>query len=138
MTASTRFLGMAVLAWAGVRAVSLAGVAPGTGAAASSVPTHPVETPEPTLFAPLDPVISAPSPIRMRPGQGRPIPNMPIRPKIPIRNMPIPNMGPRRGPIRSRPMSSRSICRQSIIRRRRANRGRGPIARRGGPMSPTH
>jgi hypothetical protein len=60
MTASTRFLGFAVLAWAGVRAVSL-GVVPGSGAAASSLPAPPLpalsaSSLATTEFAPLDPV----------------------------------------------------------------------------------
>jgi hypothetical protein len=57
MTASTRFLGFAVLAWAGVRAVSL-GVVPGSGAAASSLPAPPDSSLATTEFAPLDPVTS--------------------------------------------------------------------------------
>ncbi len=60
MTASTRFLGFAVLAWAGVRAVSL-GVVPGSGAAASSLPAPalpPASSLATTEFAPLDPVTS--------------------------------------------------------------------------------
>jgi hypothetical protein len=64
MTASTRFLGFAVLAWAGVRAVSL-GLVPGSGAVASSLPTAALAAPTPgaiatTEFAPLDPVTAPP------------------------------------------------------------------------------
>ncbi len=60
MTASTRFLGFAVLAWAGVRAVSL-GLVPGSGAAASGLPAPAPPVPPQnalatTIFAPLDPV----------------------------------------------------------------------------------
>ncbi len=60
MTASTRFLGFAVLAWAGVRAVSL-GLVPGSGAVASSLPATALAATPPgaiatTEFAPLDPV----------------------------------------------------------------------------------
>jgi len=58
MTASTRFIGLAVLAWAGVRAVSL-GVVPGGGAIAGGLPASRAETPLPpvsmTEFAPLEP-----------------------------------------------------------------------------------
>ena len=60
MTASTRFLGFAVLAWAGVRAVSL-GLVPGSGAVASSLPAAALAATPPgaiatTEFAPLDSV----------------------------------------------------------------------------------
>ena len=64
MTASTRFLGFAVLAWAGVRAVSL-GLVPGSGAVAGSLPATALAAPPPgaivtTEFAPLDPVAPPP------------------------------------------------------------------------------
>jgi hypothetical protein len=94
MTASTRFLGMAVLAWAGVRAVSLAGFAPGTGAAASSVPAHPVETPAPTLFAPLDPVSSTPQPYPYEAGAGAPYPQYAYPPRNPYPQYAYPHYGP--------------------------------------------
>lgn len=64
MSHSIRFLGVAVLAWAGVRAASL-GLLPGTSALARELPPPPpvaADTPaaalpvEPTIFAPLEPV----------------------------------------------------------------------------------
>ncbi|MEO6247721.1 MAG: hypothetical protein ABIO85_03960 [Sphingomicrobium sp.] len=60
MTASTRFLGFAVLAWAGVRAVSL-GLVPGGGAMASLPARAPLPPVGMTEFAPLDPLGSEPS-----------------------------------------------------------------------------
>ncbi|MEO7787358.1 MAG: hypothetical protein ABIR77_05980 [Sphingomicrobium sp.] len=60
MTASTRFLGFAVLAWAGVRALSLGFNPTDGGAIASGLPAARAATPLPavgvTEFAPLDPV----------------------------------------------------------------------------------
>ncbi|MEO5640982.1 MAG: hypothetical protein ABIQ98_04350, partial [Sphingomicrobium sp.] len=55
MTASTRFLGFAILAWAGVRAASL-GLVPNGGAMASALPATPVPPVAATEFAPLDPL----------------------------------------------------------------------------------
>ena len=59
MTASTRFLGFAILAWAGVRAVSL-GLVPGSGAVASGLMAAALAATPPgaiamTEYAPLDP-----------------------------------------------------------------------------------
>ena len=59
MTASTRFLGFAILAWAGVRAVSL-GLVPGSGAVASGLPAAALAATPPgaiamTEYAPLNP-----------------------------------------------------------------------------------
>ncbi|MCA1654674.1 MAG: hypothetical protein ABR588_08755 [Sphingomicrobium sp.] len=65
MTASTRFIGLAVFTWAGVRAISL-GLVPGSGALAidrpASAATRPAsELPpiEPTEFAPIEPAAAA-------------------------------------------------------------------------------
>ncbi|MDP9163029.1 MAG: hypothetical protein M3N06_02910 [Pseudomonadota bacterium] len=80
MTASTRFLGFAVLVWAGVRTISL-GLLPGSGGAiASSLPAPSAVTPLPpggrTEFAPIDPVAAAaavaPSPPFVAPAQAGP------------------------------------------------------------------
>ncbi|WP_394999289.1 hypothetical protein [Sphingomonas sp.] len=71
MTASTRFLGLAVFAWAGVRAISL-GMVPGTSALATVPPFAPAATPAglppvaTTEFAPLD-LLSPPAPSGVAP-----------------------------------------------------------------------
>jgi len=90
MTASTRFLGFAVLAWAGVRAVSL-GIVPGGGAIASPLPAARAEAPLPpvamTEFAPLDPIAPGSAPTASSdPGLATPAPpNQAVRYAAPSR-----------------------------------------------------
>ena len=76
MTASIRFLGVAVLGWAGVRAVSL-GMIPGTEALAldRAVPTQTVHATvvppiEPTEFAPIDTPAASEGQVAVTPGVG--------------------------------------------------------------------
>ena len=65
MSQSIRFLGVAILTWAAVRAVSL-GIIPGTEAlafdASAAQPMHPLPPIEPTLLPPLNPVAPPPPP----------------------------------------------------------------------------
>ena len=93
MTASTRFIGLAVFSWAGIRAISL-GIVPGSGAmaidrpASAAVPPTPWPPIDPTQFAPIDAVAAAePAPVE------RPIELTADRPTSTI---PLPPAGPRR------------------------------------------
>ena len=68
MSQSIRFLGMAVFAWVGVRAVSL-GLVPGPQARAFDAPAKAAPAPiAATRFPPIDPVAPPPAP-GLPPGQ---------------------------------------------------------------------
>ena len=74
MSQSIRFLGLAVFAWVGVRAISL-GLVPGTGALAFDTPARAAPTPlAATSFPPIEPITpAAPPPGQMYPpGYGQP------------------------------------------------------------------
>ena len=97
MTASTRFIGLALFAWAGVRGVSL-GLVPGTSALAFDRParrdeTLPVAGLPPvhaTEFAPIEPVASTPAA-----SPELPPPEAPLPPPVAVR---LPMVVPLRAP----------------------------------------
>lgn len=95
MTASTRFIGLAVLAWAGVRAVSL-GLIPGAGALALDRPTAAASSSapglppvEPTEFAPIDPAAAPASPAPVATTAAAPMADPRYAPAYPV-YLPLP------------------------------------------------